>query len=187
MKSRTIWTVLAVFISIFTHQQSFAEEGNKDNAVEDSRLTLERIECRGNKNIPCDFIRQKLRLQLNHPLVDAEVQNARLRLSALSKFKSVDLHLERGSKKGRVILVVEVIEASALLTESSAEVNYYNVNVHYTTQHSEEVDGIVSGRLSYQNLFQHQKIGELTISGERYSSNEYFSAIDNSAIRDNDN
>ena len=46
-------------------------------------------------------------------LDEDEVKDAKLRLSALPNFRSVDIHLEKGSEKGRVVVVIEVAEADS--------------------------------------------------------------------------
>jgi outer membrane protein assembly factor BamA len=84
-------------------------------AVEsDTALVVQDIQCRGNVATACSFIRGHLYLTPGAQLDEREVEDAKLRLSALSNFKSVDIHLERGSEKGRVILVIEVAEADPL-------------------------------------------------------------------------
>ncbi len=80
----------------------------------DTPLVVQDIQCRGNLSTACSFIRGHLYLAPGAQLDEREVENAKLRLSALSNFKSVDIHLERGSEKGRVILVIEVAEADPL-------------------------------------------------------------------------
>jgi len=77
-------------------------------------LVVQDIQCRGNVATACSFIRGHLYLTPGARLDENEVENAKLRLSALSNFKSVDIHLERGTEKGRVILVIEVAEADPL-------------------------------------------------------------------------
>ena len=80
----------------------------------DTPLVVQDIQCRGNVSTACSFIRGHLYLAPGARLDEREVEDAKLRLSALSNFKSVDIHLERGSEKGRVILVIEVAEADPL-------------------------------------------------------------------------
>lgn len=80
----------------------------------DTALVVQDIQCRGNVSTACSFIRGHLYLAPGARLDEREVEDAKLRLSALSNFKSVDIHLERGAEKGRVILVIEVAEADPL-------------------------------------------------------------------------
>ncbi|HWM66272.1 MAG TPA: hypothetical protein VNO35_06770 [Steroidobacteraceae bacterium] len=78
----------------------------------DPALVVQDIQCRGNVSTACGFIRGHLYLAVGGQLDEGEVEDAKLRLSALPNFKSVDIHLEKGSQKGRVIVVIDVTEAS---------------------------------------------------------------------------
>jgi len=78
----------------------------------DTELVVQDIQCRGNVSTACSFIRGHLYLAVGGQLDEGEVEDAKLRLSALPNFKTVDIHLEKGSQKGRVIVVIDVTEAS---------------------------------------------------------------------------
>ena len=78
----------------------------------DTKLIVQDIQCRGNVSTACSFIRGHLYLAAGEQLNEGQVEDAKLRLSALPNFKSVDIHLEKGSQKGSVIVVIEVAEAS---------------------------------------------------------------------------
>jgi hypothetical protein len=73
-------------------------------------LIVEDIRCKGNALTRCTFIRGFLHLSPGDPLSEEEIQNAKLRLSSLSDFVSVQIYLDKGSAKGRAIVVVEVVE-----------------------------------------------------------------------------
>jgi hypothetical protein len=126
------------------------------------------VECRGNETIPCDFIRRKLRLPANSEVDGDAVQSAQLRLSALPNFESVRVYLEKGSEKGKALLIVEVIEADSLITELALGLRYSVVEPQDTPFISETGDILneaIAGRLSNQNLFGRQKIAEFAIGG----------------------
>jgi len=82
-------------------------------AEPDTRLIVQDIQCRGNVSTSCKFIRGHLYLQAGRLLDEDEVKDAKLRLSALPNFRSVDIHLEKGSEKGHVVIVIEVAEADS--------------------------------------------------------------------------
>src|SRR5689334_17082738 len=83
------------------------------------QLIVEDIQCRGNATTSCRFIRGYLYLHAGQAIDEHEIRDATLRLSWLLNFKSVDIHLEKGSKKGRVIVVIEVVEAKSI-TDAAA-------------------------------------------------------------------
>lgn len=178
MKVKIVRTVL-VTLGICFCQHLLADEQGVEGSLVERQILLEKIECRGNSSISCDFIRKKLRLALNQQIVDAEVQNAKLRLSALSNFKSVDLHLEKGSERGKVILIVEVIEASSLLTEVSIGIEASSYALVNNSVYAEGLSETVLGRASYQNLVNAQKIVEITISDTNGRSHSVNSNQDN--------
>lgn len=78
------------------------------------QLVVEDIVCRGNATTSCRFIRGYLYVRAGQVLDEDEIRYATLRLSWLQNFKSVDIHLEKGSQKGRVLVVIEVVEASPI-------------------------------------------------------------------------
>src|SRR5690348_8500754 len=69
------------------------------------QLVVEDILCRGNATTSCRFIRGYLYVRAGQVLDEDEIRYATLRLSWLQNFKSVDIHLEKGSQKGRVLVV----------------------------------------------------------------------------------
>jgi outer membrane protein assembly factor BamA len=103
----TVWAFVLALITVSGSGYARAGENNTTLVVQD-------VQCRGNVATACSFIRGHLYLAPGAQLDEREVEDAKLRLSALSNFKSVDIHLERGSEKGRVILVIEVAEADPL-------------------------------------------------------------------------
>lgn len=87
--------------------------------AEDQHLVVEALRCQGNVNTSCRFILGSVYLAPGDRLNEDEIQNARLRLSSLRNFKSVDIHLEKGSERGKVIVVVEVAEALPIIGATS--------------------------------------------------------------------
>jgi outer membrane protein assembly factor BamA len=83
-------------------------------------LIVEDIRCKGNALTRCTFIRGFLYLSPGDPLSEEEIQNAKLRLSSLPDFVSVQIYLDKGSAKGRAIVVIEVVEADRIDNEISA-------------------------------------------------------------------
>ena len=96
-----------VFALVIASAQCFARDVDPD-----TKLIVQDIQCRGNVSTACSFIRGHLYLAAGEQLNEGQVEDAKLRLSALPNFKSVDIHLEKGSQKGHVIVVIEVAEAS---------------------------------------------------------------------------
>lgn len=84
---------------------------------ENSGLIVEDMHCRGNAVTSCQFILGYLHLAPGDRLNEDEVQDAKLRLSSLPNFVSVDIHLEKGAEKGRAIVIVDVVEADSVQNE----------------------------------------------------------------------
>jgi hypothetical protein len=81
-----------------------------------SELIVQDVVCRGNAMTSCRFIRGYLFLRAGEHVDEEEIANAKVRLSWLLNFKSVDIHLEKGSQRGQVLVVIEVVEASPITT-----------------------------------------------------------------------
>jgi outer membrane protein assembly factor BamA len=114
-------------------------------------LTIETLRCEGNETTPCHFILGYLYLVAGDPVDEDEIQSATLRLSRLRNFKQVDIHLEKGSQRGKVILVVAVKEARAIATQSALGVA--SVGGGTST--------VLTGRITNVNLFGKGKILDL--------------------------
>ena len=112
-------------------------------AAEQASLQVQKVECRGNRSTSCDFIRNQMRLMEGAPLNEAEIRNAQLRLSSLRNFQSVDVRLERGAERNSVIVVVEVAEASPIVTESLVGLS----------SRLDSTRSVVAGRIAHQNFF----------------------------------
>jgi outer membrane protein assembly factor BamA len=102
----------------------FAPTDSRAEAVDASPLTIERVECRGNVITRCEFIRAEVSLSAGSKLDEKRIDAARLRLSSLPNFKSVHLYLEKGSAKGRVVVVIEVAESNPFATAFLAGTSY---------------------------------------------------------------
>jgi hypothetical protein len=123
---------------------------------QDSKLVVQDIQCRGNVSTSCKFIRGHLYLQVGRLLDEDEVRDAKLRLSALPNFRSVDIHLEKGSEKGRVVVVIEVAEA-----------NSFTMALVLGTSFRRGTDiQTFAARFSDHNLFGAGKILDLLVAGD---------------------
>jgi outer membrane protein assembly factor BamA len=100
----------AVGLSVFCHAEP----------PEGQSLTVEDIRCKGNALTRCSFIRGFVHVSTGDVLSEEEIQTARLRLSSLPDFASVRIYLDKGSAKGRVVVVVEVVEADRIDNQISA-------------------------------------------------------------------
>ena len=144
----TYWkTTLAMCIAWLTCMPGalLAQEQNN------TRLVIEGLRCQGNATTSCRFILGYVFLASGDPVNEDEIQSATLRLSRLRNFEHVDIHLEKGSQRGKVILVVEVKEASPIAMESALGLS----SVAGATSE------VLAGRLSDLNLFGNGKILDL--------------------------
>jgi outer membrane protein assembly factor BamA len=123
---------------------------------QDTKLIVQDIQCRGNLSTSCKFIRGHLYLQVGRLLDEDEVRDAKLRLSALPNFKLVDIHLEKGSEKGRVVVVIEVAEADSFTMAFVLGTSF---------RRSTDVQTLAA-RFSDHNLFGAGKILDLLVLGE---------------------
>ena len=137
-------------------------------------LIVEDVQCRGNLTTSCRFIRGYLYLHAGQVLDEEEIRDATLRLSWLQNFKSVDIHLEKGSERGRVVVVIEVVEARSITSAFSLGVATRLGSVTQT----------LSADIGDRNLFGRGKSLDLTVAEdtsvagdparERFASLEYF-------------
>jgi outer membrane protein assembly factor BamA len=100
---------------------------------ENSGLIVEDTHCRGNAVTSCEFILGYMHLAPGDRLNEDEIEDAKLRLSSLPNFVSVDIHLEKGSEKGRAIVIVDVVEADSVQNEflagTSARLSSYSQTI----------------------------------------------------------
>jgi hypothetical protein len=129
-------------------------------ADREAPLVVQDILCRGNVTTSCKFIRGHLFLQAGQALDEDEIGNAQLRLAWLANFTSVTIHLEKGSEKGRVLVVIQVLEAAPIITALSAGLSY----------RSPGLSAMLSGRIGDHNLFGTGKSLDLIAVGEIPSS-----------------
>ena len=120
----------------------------------DHPLEVEELRCRGNVATSCDFILDYLYLEPGDPLDETEVRNAQLRLATLRMFSSVNVYLEKGSGRGKVVVIIEVAETDPLVTE-------WLVGASYRLG---AFRSVTAGRLTHQNLFGAGKFADLTVS-----------------------
>ena len=119
----------------------------------ENQLEVEDLQCRGNIATSCDFILDYLYLERGDPLDETEVRNAQLRLATLRMFKSVNIYLEKGSARGKAIVIVEVAEADPLVTE-------WLIGASYRLG---AFRSVTAGRLTHQNLFGAGKFADLSV------------------------
>lgn len=78
---------------------------------------IEAIEIRGNERTDRGVIRRRILLDEGDLLDDRKVEESRLKLLGTGFFSGVDFSLQRGSRRGRVLLVVEVRERNTLVVD----------------------------------------------------------------------
>jgi outer membrane protein assembly factor BamA len=132
-------------LSGFCHAQS----------PEPSSLVVEDIRCKGNALTRCAFIRGFLYLSPGDSLSEDEIQNARLRLSSLPNFASVQIYLNKGSAKGRAVVIIEVVEADRIENQISVGTSSRLSSLYQT----------VEGRLAERDVFGTQGTVNLDVEG----------------------
>jgi outer membrane protein assembly factor BamA len=106
-------------------------------------LLVQGVECRGNQSTSCEFIRSHLYLPAGTAVDEAEIRNGELRLSSLLNFESVDIRLEKGAQRNAVVVVIEVVEARHITTESNLGLS----------SRLDATRSVIAGRLAHQNVF----------------------------------
>lgn len=89
-------------------------------------LIIDEITCQGNQQIDCDFITNKYYQRVGEKLDPDEIEEAKLRLGSLNHFTDVSVHLRKGSQRGHVIVVFEVVEADSLQFEFTTFIENYS-------------------------------------------------------------
>ncbi len=82
---------------------------------------VEGIQCNGNVSTSCELIRTQTGIPVGKPLDEIQVDNARLRLETLPNFRTVQIHLVKGSHKHWVIVVIDVTESNPIASELPAQ------------------------------------------------------------------
>jgi outer membrane protein assembly factor BamA len=88
-----------------------------DDALGRPALFIEAIEIVGNDKTDDSVILRRILLEVGDLIDDAKVEESRLRLLSTGFFKSVEFSLRRGSRRGRALLVVEVVERNTILID----------------------------------------------------------------------
>lgn len=101
-----------LFFSAISYGQEDRLEQSEESGALNGKLIIEDIECRGNENTHCDFIKKKFYQHIGDILDPDEIADARLRLGVLVQFKDIKVYLEKGSQRGYVVVVFSVLEAS---------------------------------------------------------------------------
>lgn len=87
-------------------------------------LFIERIEVRNAKRVSRDVVVAESRLREGHEYSEAELRDASTRLSRLPFLLSVDFALEKGTDRGRHVLVLTINETRPFFFLVDAQANY---------------------------------------------------------------
>ncbi|HEY4209944.1 MAG TPA: BamA/TamA family outer membrane protein [Steroidobacteraceae bacterium] len=89
-----------------------------------SQLVIEDIRCEGIRATSCDFIRSHLGFGSGATVDEERIGEVRLRLALLPRFESVDVRLEKGTRRGAAILVIHVVESNPIAAVFNAGAVY---------------------------------------------------------------
>ncbi|MCJ8271471.1 MAG: hypothetical protein MJK04_18995 [Psychrosphaera sp.] len=123
-----IGSALIVFpgVAFAANQTPNNEISSGINTSGSSALVIDNIVCKGNDTTECDFITKKYYQAKGDVLDPSEIADAKLRLGTLIQFRDVDIHLEKGHKRGHVIVVFNITEASNIQWELGAGLHRSN-------------------------------------------------------------
>src|SRR5688572_8182496 len=93
------------------------EPAQEEDAFGRPAMFIEAIELVGNDKTADNVIHNRMVLAVGDLVDDEKVEESRLRLLSTGFFKSVEFSLRRGSQRGRVLLVVEVVERNTILID----------------------------------------------------------------------
>ena len=94
--------------------ENFSMLGEPEQEPESRALIIEAIELIGNEKTVRGVILRRMDVDVGELVDDDALETSRLRLLGTGYFKSVELSLRRGSRRGRAILVVEVEERNTI-------------------------------------------------------------------------
>lgn len=153
MRFRLRWLpILLLLLPLTVPAQQLDQSPTPDAASRDV-LVIDELICRGNVATSCDFILGHIYLSPGDSVDENELGNARLRLSSLPSFESVDIYLERGTERGHVRVVVDVVEADPHVREWLAG----------TSLRLNNASQLLAGRFTNQNLFGTGKLLDATL------------------------
>jgi hypothetical protein len=143
MRLRPRWLLILLLLLPPTVSAQKLEPSTSAAAASRDVLVIDELICRGNVATSCDFILGHIYLSPGNTVDENELSNARLRLATLPSFESISIYLERGTARGHVRVIVEVVEADPQVREWLAG----------TSLRFDTVNQLLAGRLTHQNLF----------------------------------
>jgi len=114
------WIATAVALLIAPRVASAQEGPEAQGSRAVPEYVLERVELRGNGRTDDDVLLRHVPYRAGDRLVptDPELELVRYRLLSTGFFARAEVKLERGTSRGRVVLVVEVVERNTLIVEN---------------------------------------------------------------------
>lgn len=143
MRLQPPWLLILLLLLLPLTVPAQQLEPSPPPAASNDVLVIDELICRGNVATSCDFILGHIYLSPGDSVEENELGNARLRLSSLPSFESINIYLERGTSRGHVRVVVEVVEADPHVREWLAG----------TSLRFDSTSQLLAGRLTHQNLF----------------------------------
>lgn len=117
------WLALGANLGVYTEAQGQGaspgapvQDGFGSLFVAPTQL-VEAIDIQGNQKTKPEVIRRRLSIEPGELVDDVALDESRLRLLGTGFFSDVEFRLERGSRRGLVILVVEVQERNTLVVD----------------------------------------------------------------------
>lgn len=167
-----------LIINLITSSTSFA------NTLASEKI-IERIICEGNKQISCDFIKNKLFQKEGDKLNEDEISDAKLRLSNLNHIKDVNIFFKKNKHQDHITVIIKINEATEI---------QYELNIGTELGKLKEFPGIKStnhnsgGRITNYNFLGMGKILDSNIflnqSKHSYANRKNKSVIGNLRYRD---
>jgi hypothetical protein len=103
--------------SAFDESSGEEEEESAGTPFVKSAQFIEAIEVVGNEKTTRQVIMRRLSVSVGDLADESRIEESRLRLLNTGYFKSVEFSIKRGSQRGKVLLVVEVVERNTILID----------------------------------------------------------------------
>jgi outer membrane protein assembly factor BamA len=137
-----------------------------EDTTPEQSLVIQDIQCKGNTKTDCSYISSYLYLSLGDAVNEEEIQNAKLRLSSIPNFSTVDIYLEKGTERGHAKVIIEVTEANPITKEVALGIS--------REPYGWGLKQKIAGRISHQNLYGTGKILELEANGQFSNEKESY-------------
>lgn len=111
--------------SVDLNSESLAESLVEDDPLSED-FEFEDLICDQASKSKCERIKKEARFKIGQKISDKDLRNAKIRIQLLGLFKTVNLNLKKGSKKGKILVAVETTDRSPIYTITGIQAGIRN-------------------------------------------------------------